>query len=92
MLIDGCPVDEPVQSRDHRGAFAGGVVGRAVQRVGQEHLRSPRLRDHLIQLGDLLTHDLAPLRTGSAEGLSPSRSAAWPIGMWSMMSFDFEPP
>ncbi len=62
QLIDGDPRDEPVQSGDHRGALAGGVVGRAVQRMAQEPLRALRLRDHLIQLGNLCPHGLTPLR------------------------------
>lgn len=55
-LIDRRPIDQPVQRGDHSDAFAGGVVGRTVQRVGEKPLRTLRLRDHLIQLGDLLTH------------------------------------
>lgn len=66
-LIYGCPVDEPVQRCNHRGAVASRVVGGAVQRVSQEFLRSLCLRDHLVQLGDLPTYGLAPLRTGGIE-------------------------
>ena len=69
-LIDGHSVDEPVERAHHRGAFPCGMIGRTVQRVSEEQLRTLRLRDHLIQLCDLLANRSTPLRARRVEDSS----------------------
>jgi hypothetical protein len=80
-LIDGGSPDKAVQRGDHRGAFAGGMLRRAVQRVGQEQLRFLRLRDHFIQRRDLFTNGAAPLGAGSVEdGRCGIQGQSQPVG------------
>ena len=69
-LIDGHSVDEPVERAHHRGAFPCGMIGRTVQCVSEEQLRTLRLRDHLIQLCNLPANDLTPLRARRVEDSS----------------------
>jgi hypothetical protein len=66
-LINGHSIDQPVQSTCHRGAFARRVIRGTTERVRQEELRALRLRNHTVELRDLLAHDLSPLWTGSVE-------------------------
>ena len=66
-FIDRCPIDKPVQCGDHRRALPSGMFGRAVYCVGKEVLRRPRMCNHVVQLGNLLTNSLTPLRAGSVE-------------------------
>jgi len=66
-LFDRPAADKPVQGADHGGAFAGRMIGGAVQCMGQEELGALCLCDDFVQLRDLLTDGLAPLRAGSVE-------------------------
>ena len=55
-LLDGHPIDEPVQAAIMVGHSRAGMVGGTVQRVGQKLLRGLRLSDHLIQFSNLLAN------------------------------------
>ena len=67
QLSDAHSVDEPVQCSRHRGAFARGMIRGTVQRMRQKPLSALRLRDHIVERGDLHADDLPPLRAGRIE-------------------------
>jgi hypothetical protein len=79
-LVQCRPVDEPVQGGGHGAAFARGMVGRAVQHVGQKCLCQLRPGDQLIQIVNLATNSRTPLRAGSVQdGCSSRQGQAQPL-------------
>jgi hypothetical protein len=83
-LIERRSVDKLVQRGDHRRAFPRGVLGRAVERVAQEHLRLLGLRDRLVQRRNLLSDNLVPPWLGAsrtAAAVCSDRPSRWTILM-----------